>query len=213
VAALDYRLSPATWMSPDLDEGVAHPAHAEDCARAFAWLHERADDYGYDPARLFLGGYSCGGHLSALLALDPKYLAAHDLPLESVRGAVPVAGGYDMEAYYEAHLTENGREMADSHVLGAFGSREKLADASPTSHLQDPVVPMLVISETDTYDYTRILEERVTAASLPGFTFFHARDLNHAGLFRQLSGDGESPARERIVEFVRNPPPRGPAAP
>src|SRR6185295_9736276 len=63
-AAISYRLSPK----------VKHPAHIEDCARAFAWLRAHAAEYGGDPDRLFVSGQSAGGHLSALLALDPSYL-------------------------------------------------------------------------------------------------------------------------------------------
>ena len=42
VAAVSYRLSPATWARPDRTEGVTHPAHMIDCTRAFAWLHAHA---------------------------------------------------------------------------------------------------------------------------------------------------------------------------
>jgi acetyl esterase/lipase len=61
--AANYRLSPR----------VIHPAHAEDMAGAVAWAVRNAGEYGGDPNRVFAGGHSAGGHLAALVALDPKY--------------------------------------------------------------------------------------------------------------------------------------------
>ena len=56
--SVNYRLLP---------EG-AHPANVNDVARALAWVHDHATDYGGDPDRLFLMGHSAGAHLAALVA-------------------------------------------------------------------------------------------------------------------------------------------------
>ena len=67
VASVGHRLSTAKWVEPERTEGVQHPAHAEDAAAAFAWLREQANKFGYDPERIFIGGYSCGAYLAAAL--------------------------------------------------------------------------------------------------------------------------------------------------
>ena len=43
------------------------PTALGDCADALAWVHQHIDEHGGDPARLFVGGHSAGGHYAALL--------------------------------------------------------------------------------------------------------------------------------------------------
>lgn len=203
VATINHRLSPAVWMDSSLTEGVTHPAHVEDCAAAFAWLYEKAEIYGFDRASIFVSGYSSGAHLAALLALDPQYLGDHDLQLSAIRAAIPIAGAYDLEKYYEDHLLSNGRPMADSHVLGAFGSAGALYDASPSSHLLTSEVPMLVMSETETYDYTLLFERLVLMNGVKGIEFRHVRKLDRAGLYKSLAHEASSDPRSRIIDYIR----------
>ena len=44
-----------------------HPAQLHEVAAAIAYLRERAEDYHIDPARIFVCGFSAGGHLAAML--------------------------------------------------------------------------------------------------------------------------------------------------
>jgi acetyl esterase/lipase len=81
-ALVGYRLSPA----------VQHPEHVRDVARALAWLKTHAKEHGGDPDALFVSGHSAGGHLSALVALDPTYLKEQGLELSALRGVIPMSG-------------------------------------------------------------------------------------------------------------------------
>jgi acetyl esterase/lipase len=56
----NYRLSPA----------VSHPEHARDAAAAVSWALANARSYGGDPSRVFVGGYSAGAYLAALVVAD-----------------------------------------------------------------------------------------------------------------------------------------------
>ena len=206
VAVVDHRMSAGRWMSEEWpDTGAVHPDHIEDFARAFAWLHAHAEKYGLDRERFFVGGFSAGGHLAALLATDPHYLAAHDLGPESIAGAVPVGGAYDLEQYYEAIRGGLGEDVATGHVLGAFGPREKLRAASPTSYLEQASTPMLVIAEGETEIYAVPFREAVEKAEKSDLIRFKTfEDETHASLFKNLGdSDAPSPAREMIIEFLK----------
>ena len=87
VVVPSYRLAPA----------ALHPAQAEDVAAALAWTVKHAAEYGGDPGRIYLGGHSAGGHLAALVALDPKYLAAHQLKPSLLKGVIAMSGVYDVQ--------------------------------------------------------------------------------------------------------------------
>ena len=203
VANMSYRLSRGDWRGEEFPStGVQHPEHIKDVARAFAWLHANAETHGLDTDRLFVSGFSAGGHLSALLAMDEQYLAAHDLELADMTAAIPVAGGYDLEAYYQAIEEGLGEETAVGHVLGVFGPRESLPDASPLTYLETASIPMLVLTEGQTADYTRILDEAVTATGKTDLIqFSYYNDETHASLVASLS-EAESPARDEMVAYM-----------
>ena len=203
VAAMSYRLSPGDWRGEAFSaDGVKHPEHIKDVARAFAWLHENAETFGLDPEKLLVGGFSAGGHLSALLAMDDRYLGAHELPVTAIQAALPVAGGYDLEGYYLAIEEGMGEEVAIGHVLGVFGPRAGLPDASPLTYLSEAEIPMLVLTEGQTADYTRVFDEAVDESGkteLIRFSYYN--DETHASLLASLSQE-ESPARQEMLEFI-----------
>jgi hypothetical protein len=206
VAAADHRMSKALWMNAKLDKGVEHPTHVEDCAAAFAWLVEHAKERRLDADRMFVGGFSSGAHLSALLATDPKYLKAHGLASTRIKGALPVGGAYDIEAYYQAHLEGNGKKMADQHVLDVFGHGEgALKDASPSTHVSKTKVPMLVLSEIHTVGYTKLFEDLVKKEKIDRIRFRHFPDRTHASIGKMMAREGPDEARDAMIEFIRDP--------
>lgn len=64
--------------------------------RASRWLWLHAEDYGMDQDRLYAGGHSAGGHLTAMLmcALWPVFDA--QLPKDLWKGGLAISGIYDM---------------------------------------------------------------------------------------------------------------------
>jgi acetyl esterase/lipase len=116
-----YRLAP---KSP-------FPAQIEDVAAAFAWTVQHATEFGGDTNRLFIGGHSAGGHLSALLALDRRHLdAARALPVP-IRGVLALSGAYDL----------TGIDAA-SEVFGKDPAARRAA--SPVVHVRPDAPPFLV---------------------------------------------------------------------
>lgn len=203
VASMSYRLSRGDWRGEQFSStGVQHPEHIKDVARAFAWLRSNGDKYGLDKSRFFVSGFSAGGHLSALLAMDARYLAAHGLALSDIRAAIPVAGGYDLEDYYLAIEEGMGQDVAIGHVLGVFGPREGLPDASPMSYLQGASIPMLVLTEGQTAPYTRVFDNAVAEMGMKNLIRFSYYDEEtHASLLAMLSQE-KSPARDEMLKFI-----------
>lgn len=174
---------------------------------AFAWLRRRFPGHA-----LFLSGHSCGAHLAALLALDPRYLARHGLGAEDVRGVVAIGGGYDLVRYH-AILADGldgepglGREKADAHLRWIFGDTE--ADwvaASPTTYLEDCRTPMLVVAEREPSmrRYTRDFEDAAKAAGVTSICFRYAEDRTHGESSPLMSRKAPDPVRDEAIAFVR----------
>ncbi len=185
VAAISYRLSPALWADEKLDSGVQHPQHIKDVAQAFDFLYRQAENYGYDEEHIVVSGYSAGAHLSALLALDTSYLAEVGRTADDLLGVIAIAGTYDLQHYYQAHSNYRGEEFANQHVKGVFG--ENLEGASVTSWLANATVPIFVISESESYNYTRQFELAVKSKNVQHIHFHHLFAENHASLRADLA--------------------------
>ena len=207
-APMSYRLSSKAWNEPDAPkEGVRHPAHAEDCALAFAWLKKRFPGH-----PLFLAGHSCGAHLGALLGADPRYLAAHGLGLKDVAGVIAVGGGYDLVKYH-AILADGidgepglGKEKADAHLIFIFGDTvEDWIAASPTTYLEGCATPMLIVGErgASMRRYTQDFEEAVKAAGVTTIRFRYADDRTHAESTPLMSRKSGDPIRDEAIAFIR----------
>jgi acetyl esterase/lipase len=82
----DYRLYPE----------VRYPEFLKDSARAVAWAHAHAAEYGGDPARLVLMGHSAGAYNAAMLTLDRRWLAEVGMDARrDIKAMVGLAGPYD----------------------------------------------------------------------------------------------------------------------
>lgn len=81
----DYRIHPE----------VRYPAFLEDSAKALAWGLEHARALGGDPKRVFVMGHSAGGYNAAMLALDPRWLAAAGHAPAELAGWIGLAGAYE----------------------------------------------------------------------------------------------------------------------
>lgn len=203
VAAIGHRLSSCVFIDPKRTTGVKHPAHIQDVATAFSWLKKHADTYGYDPERIFVGGFSSGAHLATLLAMDEKYLAAHGLGIEHVRGIIPVSGGYDISHYHHTILNGDDPHLAEQHVEAVFGNTEEgFTDASPTTYLQNLSVPMQLFSDSQTYQYATIFENLIRdKTEFIDFEMVHVHKYNHSQIWQNL-GRKNSIYREMMVKFI-----------
>ena len=130
----NYRLTPA----------VQHPVHLQDAAAAVAWVHESIADYGGDPEQIFIAGHSAGAYLAAQLALDPRYLAAHEIDTGELRGVLPVSAFLDVEV------------VAPDRENGVWGEDPATwREASSMRHLRSGVPLMLLIYASGDADWRK----------------------------------------------------------
>jgi hypothetical protein len=130
-AAISHQLTSGAWMDENSRRRASVIRPTSRTARASVAAQEHQGQGGRpDPpvrVRPLVGRH----HLSALLALDPRYLKAQDLPITAIRGAIPF-GGYELTKYH-AHLAEEHERgaLADAHleyIFGKPGTRSRVAD-------------------------------------------------------------------------------------
>ena len=69
---------------------------AEQVRRGIAWVYRNANSFDGDAARLFIGGFSSGGHLCGV-ALVTDWQKDFGLPADIVKGGLCMSGMYDMK--------------------------------------------------------------------------------------------------------------------
>ena len=74
---------------------VRFPTFLADSALALAWGLTRAAEHGGNPQRVFVMGHSAGAYNAAMLALDPRWLAATGHAPRQLAGFIGLAGPYD----------------------------------------------------------------------------------------------------------------------
>lgn len=136
-ATIGYRLVPQVRVEDQI----------ADVARGIAWLRANARRYGIDPERIVLMGHSSGAHLAGMLATDPRYLRAAQVPFDTVKAAVLIDGaGYDVPRTME---TSPGVMRFYGPAFGP--NRARQADLSPINHTAVPNVRAWLML----YDYNR----------------------------------------------------------
>jgi arylformamidase len=169
----NYRMTPQ----------VEFPVHAEDVARAIAWVVEHVDEYGGDPDRVFLMGHSAGAHLVSLVATDARYLEGVGLGLNALSGVI----SNDTQAYDIAWLaTQQGGTLQDVYAATFSEDPAFWAFASPTTHVAagKGIAPFLILYSGG-MSQLRASPQRAEAAD----AFAHA--LREAGVSAEVVGAPE----------------------
>jgi acetyl esterase/lipase len=183
-----YRLAP----------GHLFPSGFDDAADAVAWVHAHAARHGADPARIFVGGHSAGGHYAALLATTADWRRARGLAIDVVRGCLPVSGVYRFDA-------ESGLSLRP-RFLGPRSDIDAAAAASPLLRLDaSACAPFLVAwGERDFAHLAaqgRQMHDGLRNAGIASETFvFDGCDHFEASL---ACGQSESGWPERAAAWMR----------
>ena len=203
VISVGHRLSPQLLREPKKKEGIKHPEHIKDVAQAFKWVYNHANEYGYAQQNIFIGGFSSGAHLSTLLAMDKRYLKNLGLSTDNIRAIIPVGGGYDIPHYKKLLIAEDP-SYEENHINAVFGTtHEEHLHASPITYIEDFRTPMLMVTESSTYQYSIVFENMLSERGYEKCEVLNIHSETHASLWRHLSNAEYSIYRNFIVEYIQ----------
>jgi len=182
--------------------GVGAEMAAQDAAAATAWMFREGPRYGGDARRAFLMGHSSGGHLAALVGVDPRFLAPYGRSPTDLAGVIGVDGaGYD--AVIE--LSGMARRLPPSEFAQwttAFG--ERAAALSPIRLVRpDRRYPPFLLLYTDHPGGRRFSQELAAALAAAGdaVAVVEAPGKSHDAINVDLGRPGD-PAGERAARFI-----------
>jgi acetyl esterase/lipase len=136
------------------NEATRYPAQIDDVQRAVRWIRAHSNDFGVDPGKVGVIGFSAGGHLASLLGtLDTRddsdaALAPYSSRVQcvvDVYGPADFTAGLDADPQTLAGLqgTPGGRLVSD--FLGQLpAARQNYIDASPIKHIDKKTAPFLI---------------------------------------------------------------------
>jgi acetyl esterase/lipase len=188
----DYRLYPE----------VRYPDFLNDSAQALAWGLNEASRRGGNPKRVFVMGHSAGAYNAAMLALDPRWLAATGHAPAELAGFIGLAGPYDFfptdnvlaqPVFFHPNYPANAQPIEHSTVR------------APRTFLGAPADDT-VVNPTRS---TRSLAERLQAAGTPVTLKLYERP-SHATLIGAFGWPLQwlAPVRADVLEFIEATPPR-----
>ena len=146
VAAVNYRLSGKRAQCPD---------YIYDAAAAVAWVRKHIAEYGGDPAKVYVSGHSAGGYLTAMLALDPKYLKTFGCDPHDLAGYLPISG----------QMTTHFRILAERREKGSSVPGVVLDEYAPIQLAGKNVPPMVLLVGDPAIEFPARVEENLLLAA------------------------------------------------
>lgn len=186
----DYRVFPQ----------VRYPDFLADCAHAVAYAQRVCPTWGGDPDRVFVVGHSAGAYNVAMVALDPRLLAAAGGSRDRVDGFVGLAGPYDFAP------------IQDKDARQVFGATADDPNGQPISYADGTNRPMLLLAGADDETVmprnTTALAAAIQARGGPVMSKIY-RGVGHVGLVLALTPGfrGRAPVLADIEAFIATTPP------
>lgn len=187
VFVASYRLTPpARW-----------PAQAEDAAAVVALALKEAKRFGGDPHKLVVIGHSAGAQMAAMLAYDPRFLAAKGHAPQDIRALALLSGVFDLTKPLDESQADGGFK---TFVEPTFGTDKKaLAAASPVAVASKRGVPFLLV--TSEHDYAAMRKQTLAMQKALGalgesVTFLDVPVVDHFGI---VHADATADAIARLL--------------
>lgn len=146
LASVNYRLSSA--MYTEHVPPVTWPTHANDVARAIAFVRAQAPTFNGDPDRIILSGFSAGAQVVANLGTDSRYLETVGFDRDIIACTLSLdVGVYDVPQYVLDH-PDPGDVYEIETIFGADRGGWILASATLQVHGGPLLAPFLVVRRT-----------------------------------------------------------------
>ena len=143
---------------------------ADQVRRAIAWVYRNANSFDGDANRLYIGGFSSGGHLCGV-ALVTDWQKDFGLPADMVKGGLCMSGMYDMKP---VRLSQRS-----SYVKFTDEMEQVMSSQRYLNLLRAPVIATYGTSETPEFQrQNRSFVAAVKAAGKPA-ELIEAPNYNH----------------------------------
>ncbi len=83
---------------------VSYPTFLHDSAKALAWTHAHAAEYGGSAANIYVAGHSAGAYNAMMLAADQSLMKAEGGNSSWIRGVIGIAGPYDFLPFVDDNI-------------------------------------------------------------------------------------------------------------
>lgn len=198
LVSLNYRFMPAVTVKDMMG----------DLATGMRWVREHVAEHRGDPERIVVMGHSAGAHLAALLCTDDRYLKTAGVPMNCLKGCVPL----DVSAYDIPKRIQDVDDGISSTFKTVFGKDEaSQRELSPVFHIaKDKHIPPFLIlhvaSREDTKAQAHWLAGKLAEASIAA-RVVAAEDKTHGTISTDLGGTDDPPTLE-LWKFLNEVTPR-----
>ncbi|MBL8636563.1 MAG: alpha/beta hydrolase [Myxococcales bacterium] len=189
VAIPSYRLLPSASLSDQLS----------DVRDAVRFVATHAGEYGWNPQRLVLAGFSAGGHLVYSLCVDAERLK---LPSGSqLRGCISISGVLDIVRMASQQDAAFNQEVTQRH----FGmTKESQQSLSPLFQMSGKMPPLLLLWAEKDHPFVRQAGydavEKVAKLGIPARSF-ELSDHDHADMVLRLNSASDQ-VSDKLAAFV-----------
>ena len=174
-AGVHYVVPDFAWVQ---DVGGSLFVMADQVRRAVAWVYRNAANFGGDAGRLYVSGFSSGGHLVGVL-LTTDWAKDFGLPADMLKGGLCISGMFDLKP---VRLSSRNRYIA-------FTDEMEQA-LSPQRHLDKLVAPVVVAYGTfETPEFQRQSRDFAAAVTAAGkrVELLVGEGYNHFELYETLA--------------------------
>lgn len=127
-----------------------YPDYLDDAAAAVAYVLKNTEKQGGDPKKVFVAGFSAGGWLAAMIALDPQYLAKFGCSPTQLAGCIAISG----------QMTTHFQVLAERRTIDKCCKTQLAIDeAAPIYHARKDAPPLVLIVGDSKYDWPARVEE------------------------------------------------------
>jgi acetyl esterase/lipase len=180
LVAVGYRLSPQGKL----------PSFIDDAAASTAWVISHIAQYGGDSNKVFVAGHSAGGYLTAMIGMDPKWLAKRGVSNMQLAGLIPVSAQVTTHFHVKKLLGDTGPQY-----------RPLINEYAPLYYCASNLPPICLITGDRKIEFKcRVEENDLMAVSLRTLGHPHVEFHELKGFDHGTIGKGAMPETLKFIQ-------------